>query len=147
MKGGRAAVVALWCAVAWIPFPAGFVLVLAVNPAQGERFAVSNGVALAAVASLPTLLIWLIALLVTTSTSRAVPGLGATMGWLVSAGLVGALVSTGIGGALAPFGGVVGVLALAALVLLLLAVPIAYIAVRAVVGVPVKTPETEGDPT
>jgi hypothetical protein len=144
VKPGRGAVVALWCAVAWIPFPAGFVLVSVMDPRQGDRTAFANGVGIAAVASLPMLVLWLVAMLLAASSARGLPGFGTTMGLLVGAGVIGATLSLGIGGALAPFGGLVVIPALGLLVILLFAVPLAYIAVRAVAGVPVNPLKPDG---
>lgn len=141
------AIVTLWCAVAWIPFPAGFLLVRALDPRQGDRMAFTTGVLVAAVASLPTLIVWLVALLVAAARSRRLPGLAATVGLLLGAGLLGALVSGVIGGALGPYGGLVVIPALGALALLLAALPLAHVVVRAVFGLEVKPPLPEGDAT
>jgi hypothetical protein len=129
-----AAIVTLWCAVAWLPFPAGFLLVRLLDPRQGDRVAFANGVAIGAVASLPTLLLWLVALLVTASRTRRLPGLGVTIGLLLGAGLIGVFLSAAIGGALAPWGSLVGVPAAGVVVLLLLTAPLAYVAVRGAFG-------------
>lgn len=57
MSRVKAAVVTLWCAVAWVPFPAGFVLVRVLDPRQGDRAAFGSLVVIPAIGATVLLLV------------------------------------------------------------------------------------------
>lgn len=138
------ATVVLWGSVAWIPLPAGFLFVRLMDPRQGDRMAFANGLEMAAVASLPTLLLWLATLLVAALVTRRLPGLALTIGLLLGAGMAGVIVAGAIGASLGPYGAFIVVPGVGAAVLLVLASLIAHPVVRAMFGLSVRTSPVGG---